>query len=243
MYESSQGETLAWLARVHTEAERVASAARVPDELDAERFGQEMERLVRRFGCSPQSIARRGYEIPDVARSRWDEMLVYDFALGPEGAGTRARTRHFARVTERVLEALYDDDDPSLVPPRDLLHVTCTGYASPSAAQRLVARRGWGRATRVLHAYHMGCYAALPAVRMAAALVGGGGSERVDVVHTEIARSTSVRSSTRPSSSWSRASSPTGTSDTRSFRLRAVRIHRSRCSECARSCSPTPPTR
>lgn len=183
-YESSQSETLAWLARAHTEAERAASA--VSGELDVERLGQEMEKLVRRFGCSPDSIARRGYEIPDVASSRWDEMLVYDFALGPEGAGTHARMRHFARVTERVFDGLYGDDGAAVAPPRDLLHVTCTGYASPSAAQRLVARRGWGRTTRVLHAYHMGCYASLPAVRVAAALVGGSGSERVDVVHTEI---------------------------------------------------------
>jgi predicted naringenin-chalcone synthase len=189
-YESSQAETLAWLARVHTEAERAASASRPPDALDparvAHEVAHEMDRLVRRFGCSPESIRRRGYEIPDVTSSRWGEMLVYDFALGPEGAGTRARMQHFARVTERVLAALYDDGDSALVPPRDLLHVTCTGYASPSAAQRLVARRGWGKATRVLHAYQMGCYAALPAVRVGAALVNGGGSERTDVVHTEI---------------------------------------------------------
>jgi predicted naringenin-chalcone synthase len=181
-YESSQSETLAWLARAHTEAERAASIE--PEDFDGERFGQETERLVRRFGCSEESIARRGYEVRDISRTQWDEMLVYDFALGPEGAGTHARTRHFARVTERVFERLYEDD-PSAAPPRDLLHVTCTGYASPSAAQRLVADRGWGRTTRVLHAYHMGCYAALPAVRVAAALVGGG-SERADIVHTEI---------------------------------------------------------
>lgn len=181
-YESSQSETLAWLARAHTEAERAASVE--PEQFDAERFCVDMERLVRRFGCSQESIARRGYEIPDVASSRWDEMRVYDFGLGPEGAGTHARTRHFARITERVLDELYDD--PSAAPPRDLLHVTCTGYASPSAAQQLVTRRGWGKATRVLHAYHMGCYAALPAVRVAAALVGGGGSSRADLVHTEI---------------------------------------------------------
>jgi predicted naringenin-chalcone synthase len=180
LYESSQEDTLAWLARAHTEAERAHSSA--PDDLDGERFAADMERLLRRFGCSPESIARRGYEIPDVGRTGWADMLVYDFALGPEGAPTQARMRHFARVTERVLEGLYAG---ATEPPRDLLHVTCTGYTSPSAAQRLVARRGWGSTTRVLHAYHMGCYAALPAVRIATALALGG-SPRADIVHTEI---------------------------------------------------------
>lgn len=207
-YESSQRETLAWLARAHTEAERAASG---DPGFDADRFHDEVERLVGRFGCRPESITKRGYEIRDVASSRWDEMLVYDFALGPEGAGTEARTRHFARITDRVLERLYADDERDERdagderderdergdadgagtgdgPPRDLLHVTCTGYASPSAAQRLVSRRGWGKTTRVFHAYQMGCYAALPAVRVAAALVGTdrGPSARADVVHTEI---------------------------------------------------------
>jgi predicted naringenin-chalcone synthase len=183
MYERSQQATLAWLARAHTEAERAASD---DPGFDAVRFHEEIHKRLARFGCSPESIARRGYEIPDIASSRWDEMLIYDFALGPEGAGTQARTQAFARVTDRVLDRLYDE--PAAEAPRDLLHVTCTGYASPSAAQRLVSRRSWGKETRVLHAYQMGCYAALPAVRVAAALAGARPvpPKRVDVVHTEI---------------------------------------------------------
>src|SRR5262249_30870614 len=70
-------------------------------------------------------------------------------------------------------------------PPDDLIHVTCTGYASPSGAQKLVAARGWGETTTVTHAYHMGCYGSIPALRMARGFnaVKGG---RVDIVHTEI---------------------------------------------------------
>ena len=62
----------------------------------------------------------------------------------------------------------------------------------PSAAQRLVAAKGWGAATRVTHAYHMGCYAAFPALRMAAGFLSApdslraSGLKRVDVVHTEM---------------------------------------------------------
>jgi predicted naringenin-chalcone synthase len=67
--------------------------------------------------------------------------------------------------------------------PDDLIHVTCTGYVSPSGGQKLVAARGWP--TRVTHAYHMGCYAAVPAVRLAAGAIATG-SRRADIVHTEL---------------------------------------------------------
>jgi predicted naringenin-chalcone synthase len=77
------------------------------------------------------------------------------------------------------------------VAPSDLIHVTCTGYVSPSGAQRVVDRRGWGARTRVTHAYHMGCYASLPALRLALGALHtqparAGGDGRVDIVHTEL---------------------------------------------------------
>jgi predicted naringenin-chalcone synthase len=183
-YETSQRETLAWLARAHTEAERAGAEDPAFDDV---RFHEEMQRRLARFGCGPESIARRGYEIGDVTSSRWHEMRVYDFTQGPEGVGTRERTDAFIRVTDHVFDRLYHAtaDDAA---PHDLLHVTCTGYASPSAAQRLVSRRGWGASTRVVHAYQMGCYAAVPAVRLAAALVTADRRPRphADIVHTEI---------------------------------------------------------
>ncbi|MFN0065045.1 MAG: 3-oxoacyl-[acyl-carrier-protein] synthase III C-terminal domain-containing protein, partial [Chlamydiales bacterium] len=66
--------------------------------------------------------------------------------------------------------------------PDDIIHVTCTGYHSPSAGQKLVAEKKWP--TVVTHAYHMGCYASIPGVRMAQGFLAVG-RKRVDVVHTE----------------------------------------------------------
>jgi predicted naringenin-chalcone synthase len=48
-----------------------------------------------------------------------------------------------------------------------------------------VAARGWGARTRVTHAYHMGCQAVMPAMRIAAGFICSG-SERVDIAHTEL---------------------------------------------------------
>lgn len=63
-----------------------------------------------------------------------------------------------------------------------------TGYLSPSAAQLLVVEKGWQQRTRVTHAYHMGCYAALPAIRIGSGFLTSTThlGYRVDIAHTEL---------------------------------------------------------
>ncbi len=96
--------------------------------------------------------------------------------------------RFFLRRAEQIFERFYDRE----ITPDHIIHVTCTGYGSPSAAQVLVDRRAWHGQTDTSHAYHMGCYASIPAIRSAAALValerlGRDKSDyRVDVAHTEM---------------------------------------------------------
>jgi predicted naringenin-chalcone synthase len=104
---------------------------------------------------------------------------LYDLEVRPDGAPTSERMSAFSTITNAYFEETYADASP----PDDVVHVTCTGYASPSGAQRLVAARGWP--TRVTHAYHMGCYAAIPALRIARGFLATG-SQRVDLVHTEL---------------------------------------------------------
>jgi predicted naringenin-chalcone synthase len=85
---------------------------------------------------------------------------------------------------KRVFEKFYLHESQA---PSDLIHVSCTGYHSPSAAQSLIAAKNWGDLTTVTHAYHMGCYAAFPALRMARGFLSSDQNrERVDLVHTEI---------------------------------------------------------
>lgn len=184
-YETSQAGSLEWLARAHAASARTASSD--PATFDERASVAQMQKLFARFGCPPEKIAARGFEVADISHSRWEDMLVYDLRRRADGAAASVRTEVFMRAAERACERLYAN---VWTPPSDLIHVTCTGYASPSAAQRLVTRRSWGRTTRVTHAYHMGCYAAFPAVRMAAGLLASGSRDaaaaRVDVVHNEI---------------------------------------------------------
>lgn len=155
-FEVSQARSLEWLADVHAEA-------------GAKR--ERVERAIRRVACGPDRIARRGQSLGEVERIGATHLVF---------AGTEARTRRYCEVVDAYFERAYADEP---VAPDDLVHVTCTGYASPNGAQKLVAQRGWP--TRVTTAYHMGCYAALPALRIAHGFVATG-STRVDLVHTEL---------------------------------------------------------
>ncbi len=180
-YRADQDEILGWLADVHTRAEATASARA---DFDADAFHARMQRLIRHVCCGSDRIASRGYSASDREHAETVETSLYDVSGTPAGAGMSARTDLYAREVDVAFERLYEDGEPE--PPDDLVHVTCTGYVSPSGAQRLVANRGWGARTRVTHAYHMGCYAAVPALRIASGLARAADGTRVDIVHTEL---------------------------------------------------------
>ncbi len=155
-----QETLLSWLADAH------ADAAALPADDRA-----RLHRLMARVACPPAVISRRALAVD--YRGRWADHELH-------GRGTGARTARFAGIVDRYFEVAYGADMP---PPDDLVHVTCTGYTSPSGAQKLVARRRWP--TRVTHAYQMGCYAAIPALRIALGALATG-SARVDIAHTEL---------------------------------------------------------
>ena len=178
-FEIDQQRSLAWLAAAHAEAE---SASAGLDERERRRFEAKVSRVLDRCACPPAKLARRGHSVPDAERDDFTANELYDVREHPHGRGTGTRMAMFA---ERVGEYFMHAYDGETQPPDDLIHVTCTGYVSPSGAQRMVARKGWGMHTRVTHAYHMGCYAALPAVRIAAGF-SAIGARRVDIVHTEL---------------------------------------------------------
>lgn len=166
-----QAESFAWLAAAHARA-----AGRDPKgELAA-----RIERLLARCGCRPDQIRQRRLAISDIGSYAFDDGL-YDVARRPRGADTGERTRRFAEIVDEYFVETYADEPAA---PDDLIHVTCTGYVSPNGAQKLVGRRDWGT-TRVTTAYHMGCYAALPALRIACGCLATG-SRRADIVHTEL---------------------------------------------------------
>jgi len=167
-FESSQQSTLDWIVAAHTQATSDTS----------ELFSEHIKKELLRVGCKPDVIHKRGHSIPDFLHQNWQEMLVYRLDKESAGVPLGRRQEIHATIADELFETLYQETS---TPPSNLIHVSCTGYASPSGAQKLVSKKRWGNTTQVTHAYHMGCYAACPAVRLASAFTSG-----ADVVHTEM---------------------------------------------------------
>jgi predicted naringenin-chalcone synthase len=179
-FEKSQEEAVGWLAAAHCAAEQFATQQEAVRDWNVDTF----KKLIMRFGCSPDKIASRGHELPDFSHSNWDEMEIFRLREQTGGLDMAVRQKAYDKLVRKKCDELFQAEDSF---GQDLIHVSCTGYLSPSPLQRFVAERGHSDKTRVLHAYHMGCYAALPASRLASALVTQGGQGSVvDVVHTEL---------------------------------------------------------
>jgi len=184
-HEISQRSALRWLGEIHA-----ASEAKSQSLSDSERaaFALRFCKLVERCACGPEKIGARGHVTADLGGS--EGLDLYDVSHYPRGKGSSARSQVFAEVVNAYFEHEFAAENSA---PSELIHVTCTGYVAPSGAQRIVASKGWGALTQVTHAYHMGCYAAFPALRIAAghfgipaALRASGAERRVDIVHTEL---------------------------------------------------------
>ncbi|WP_408097070.1 3-oxoacyl-[acyl-carrier-protein] synthase III C-terminal domain-containing protein [Peredibacter sp. HCB2-198] len=132
---------------------------------------------LRHFTLTESHIRERYFDCGEVD-FEWERHQIYQINSGsPNGASIEERNHYFGKKVQRVFEGLYQTHVP-----HHLIHVTCTGYVSPSPPQIYFSHKE--SSPNITHAYHMGCYASLPAVRMAGALSHD--HENVDVVHTEM---------------------------------------------------------
>jgi predicted naringenin-chalcone synthase len=165
----------------------------ITSETERAELGRTIAERMARFGASSQHIAARQVGVltstfvthePDASGSK----KLYGDLRVATGEPLDARMSLFEETACAVLERIYDGNTSS--PPDGIVHVTCSGYVSPSPVQVFLSRRGW-LSTAVTHSYHMGCYGAFPAVRTALGLVGSSYAslptpqKRVDIVHTE----------------------------------------------------------
>lgn len=163
-YAQPQDDTRAFLTECHARA------------LELRGETLPIEKLMSRYGVKPNQIGTRHFECDDyVAKPEDREIYVLD---RPEGADIGKRMLLFAKRADQKFHDYFKDSKS----PDHLIHVTCTGYVSPSAAQKIVVAKGWS--TEVTHAYHMGCYASLPSIRLAWGQAALGKS--VALMHTEM---------------------------------------------------------
>lgn len=179
LYKSTQEQTAEWLIAAHVKAEETSQQSTIEQ---LKKFQEEIRQQMLRVGCKPGIIEQRGHEIDDFLHRDWNLMQVYNLEKNPQGASLQERQAIHQEIVERNFNKLYPSSN---LPPRDLIHVSCTGYASPSAPQKIATTHQWGDFTTITHAYHMGCYAAIPAIRMATAF-SAWHKERCDIVHTEL---------------------------------------------------------
>lgn len=179
-FETAQADGLEWFVEAHTQAEKTKGMG----EKEAEAFRSALKEKLWRVGCKPDRIAKRGHVLPDFLHRDWEKMEVYRLTESASGRDLSVRTKCFEHHVDLVFEQYYPEGSTA---PDDLIHVSCTGYISPSGAQKIASKRGWGQQTTITHAYHMGCYGSLPAIRMAKGfLLSDREKKRADIVHTEL---------------------------------------------------------
>ena len=170
------------------------AAGQVEDAAEREQISKNVHDRMARYGTSSEYIAQRQVSVltsrfvkPDPTNASESIRRYGDLRL-PTGELLDARMRLFEEVACDVFERVYRDS--SAAAPDDIVHVSCSGYLSPSPVQSFLSRRGWLN-VGVTHSYHMGCYGAFPAIRTAVGLVGSSYAslpkrkQRVDLVHTE----------------------------------------------------------
>jgi alkylresorcinol/alkylpyrone synthase len=180
----------AWLmASARCAATGAASAEQATKILD------EVQDKLRRYAIGPNFISHRQFNaFPDSDEALGQNGTAPELPTGfddiltaPSGPTLDARMRRFETLALGVFRKWYEHKAKA---PNALIHVTCSGYAAPSPAQRFTAEQGWC-STSVTHSYHMGCYGAFPAIRTAVGLLGSPilarpePKHRVDIVHTE----------------------------------------------------------
>lgn len=179
-FETSQEETLDWLVDAHTKSE--SSKGLSDEELDL--FRKALKEKLWHVGCKPDRIEKRGHVLADFLHRDWNKMEVYKLNEQPRGKDLSVRAKIFDEQVDKVFQNFYPEKSHA---PEDLIHVSCTGYVSPSGAQKIVSKRNWGNHTTVTHAYHMGCYGSIPALRMAGGFLNSEKEkQRADIVHTEL---------------------------------------------------------
>lgn len=167
-----QSQSLDWLSNAYVRYQKVQTHSQ-----------SDYLKLLKRVGCAPAQVAKRFHYLPDFHEPVENAQI---FKMSQAG-GASARQDFFQATSKQIFESLYAKRSM----PNQLIHVSCTGYSSPSAAQLTAARLS--PECVVTHSYHMGCYGAFPALRMASGFLSSpqlamkSASEMaVDIVHTEM---------------------------------------------------------
>lgn len=174
-HEYTQEQALQWIAKAHQRSQIYGS-----DEQSTEDFHEQILRKLLVLGVGNHKIQKRGTVVQDFTHDDFDHMTIYNMnANQREGSDLKMRSAHFEHCADDIFNTLYDQERL----PEHLLQVTCTGYVFPSAAQKLASKKQAFN-TVITNIFHMGCYASIPAIRVAGGMITA--KESADIVHTEM---------------------------------------------------------
>src|SRR5437762_180249 len=89
-YHCAQDKVFHWMTESHTKAAETASR----EPMDAA-WKARMEKLIRRFSCSPTHIGQRRSELKDFLHTNWSEMQIFNLDESAEGKGLNVRNQFF----------------------------------------------------------------------------------------------------------------------------------------------------
>jgi predicted naringenin-chalcone synthase len=164
----------AWIHRIETLLPDFSFAQEEAMEKMQEWTGDDRGKRLVRAVYRNSGIERRHSVL---RRDDWDGKGAF-FRRGPDGEvqspGTAARNDLFAAESRAMSVRLARNalsGDPAGFLPSDVTHVvtvSCTGFYNPGPDYFIVRELGMSDATQRYHLGFMGCYAAFPALRMAA---------------------------------------------------------------------------
>jgi len=141
---------------------------------------EKLDHFVDKYSVNSDQIKKRGSELGDFRKDNLDDNEIFYFKDRHLGADLGKRMNFYSKTVQEKAKEIFSKEQEQ---PKHIIHTSCTGYLSPSPIQRVCEEHSWYD-TEITHAYHMGCYASMPTVRMAAGLANS--VEKVDVFHSEL---------------------------------------------------------
>jgi predicted naringenin-chalcone synthase len=128
------------------------------------------------------SIGSRRSVLRDYSHDDWQSMVLFKDDSRVDGTATpwmapplERRMQIFAEQALPMARTAFQD---AVEAPAYCIEVSCTGYDAPYTVQKLLLEKGWQSQTRLLKLGHMGCYASVPALNLAAELLRSQTDER-----------------------------------------------------------------
>lgn len=176
-YNMPQGESIGWIMK---------ALQKGPSSVEASKALNLYERLLTK-----DNISNRNSVLVDFKRTDWEDMSLFKVSRRSDGSESpwyapplQDRMKIYVDSAQDMARRAFSEVAQA---PRYIVDISCTGYRAPYPAQMLLLEKNWQDQTSLLKIGHMGCYASVPGLHMAARMSQSiGADETVSVLSTEL---------------------------------------------------------